>query len=116
MIRPPCGLYIASDIANFDDLTNGLQVEPLMDDARERLVAIRITYMAARMMLCFDPDAAYGPSLLGDMAYRPSYLMFKNTKRANTIRLTWPPEQNGVERLVMTELNGPRYANRQFRQ
>jgi hypothetical protein len=96
-LRPPCGLYVNS--IHFEQL-NQVQWTPLSDDAAERMIGLRVTYLSFELLLLFDPNSAYGPSVTKSRTYRPTYLMVTNAKRNHTAMLTWPLTASRERRIV----------------
>ena len=97
-LSPLCGLYVAP--INLVEQLNQVQWTPLSDDAGERMIGLRVTYLSFDLLLLFDPNSVYGPSVTGSRTYRPSYLMVKNAKRNHTAMLTWPRTTSRERRVV----------------
>jgi hypothetical protein len=85
----PFGVYV--EPIQLAEQMNQLELWPLSDDAGQRMIGLRMSYLTFALHLLFDPNAVYGPAATGGKTYRPSYLMVRNARRTHTIMLTWPP-------------------------
>ena len=94
----PCGLYV--DPIHIAEQINKFQVQPMSDDAAQRMVGLRMTYLSFALVLLFDPNTTYGHSTTDSMTYRPSYLMIRNAKRTHIVMLTWPPTASTTRGVV----------------
>jgi hypothetical protein len=98
VFSPPCGLYV--EPVHISEHINQFQLQPLSDDAGQRMVGLRMTYLSFALILLFDPNATYGPSATDSKTYRPSYLMVRNAKRTHIIMLTWQPTASAARGVV----------------
>jgi hypothetical protein len=94
----PCGLYV--EPIHIAEQINQFQLQPLSDDAAQRMVGLRMTYLSFALILLFDPNITYGPSATGSKTYRPSYLMVRNAKRTHIVMLTWRPTTSTMRGVV----------------
>jgi hypothetical protein len=94
ILPAPRGLYV--EPIHISKQVNQFQLQPLSDDAGQQMVGLRMTYLSFSLLLLFDPNATYGPSITGSKTYRPSYLMVRNAKRTHTVMLTWVPTTSNV--------------------
>ena len=98
ILRAPCGLYV--EPTRISEQINQFQLQPASDDAGQRMVGLRMTYLSFALILLFDPAAMYGPDATGSKTYRPSYLIVRNAKRTHTIMLTWPRTGSNARGIV----------------
>ena len=94
----PCGLYV--EPVHISEQINQFQLQPLSDDAGQRMVGLRMTYLSFAVILLFDPNATYGPGVTNSTTYRPSYLMVRNARRTHIVMLTWPPTTSTMRGVV----------------
>jgi hypothetical protein len=98
ILPAPCGLYV--EPIHISEQINQFQLQPLSDDAGQRMVGLRMTYLSFALTLLFDPNATYGSDATGSKTYRPSYLMVRNAKRTHIVMLTWPPTTSNMRGVV----------------
>jgi hypothetical protein len=87
LLPAPCGVYV--EPIQLSAQLNQFQLQPLSDDAGQRMIGLRLSYLNFALLLLFDPDAVYGLAATGGKTYRPTYLTLQNARRTHTIVLTW---------------------------
>jgi hypothetical protein len=92
-------MYVLKDRVRQSANRSTLAVQPLSSDENERMIGLRLSFMGFEATILLDQRVStYGEEFFTPLAYRPTYLVFRNRRRRHTILLTWPFEtvQTGV--------------------
>jgi len=89
-LAPTCRLSVHRELAEGDGLRDEINCTPMVDDAAERMIGLRVQFMGVPLLQMIDPNVHYGPAVLSAQITRPTYLIFKGRVRRHTVVLTWP--------------------------